>query len=82
MALFIAQLIANALWTWLFFAWRQGGLAFVEILVLWALIVALISLFWRISRVAAVMLLPYLAWVSFASLLCYSMWRLNPELLG
>lgn len=78
---FIVQLAANALWTWLFFVWRQGGLAFAEILLLWVLIAATIGLFWRVSRLAAVLLLPYLAWVSFALALTLSIWRLNPGLL-
>jgi benzodiazapine receptor len=79
---FVVQLAANALWTWLFFFWRQGGLAFVEILLLWVLIVATIGLFWQINRRAASLLLPYLAWVSFASILTWMTWRLNPVLLG
>ncbi len=80
--LFIAQLGANALWTWLFFVWRLGALAFADIVVLWALIAATIVLFWRVSRVAAALLVPYLAWVSFATALTYAVWRLNPTLLG
>jgi translocator protein len=80
--LFMVQLGANALWTWLFFVWRQGGLAFAEILLLWAMIVATIVQFWRVSKIAAGLLLPYLAWVSFASLLTFAIWRLNPEVLG
>src|SRR3954467_2018708 len=64
---FVVQLAVNALWTWLFFVWRQGGLAFAEILLLLALIVATIGLFWRANRLAAVLLVPYLLWVSFAS---------------
>jgi len=79
---FVVQLAANALWTWLFFVWRQGGLAFAEILLLLALILATIVLFWRVSRLAAVLLFPYLLWVSFASALTLSAWRLNPGLLG
>jgi translocator protein len=79
---FVVQLAANALWTWLFFAWRQGGLAFAEILLLLALIFATIVLFWRVNRLAAVLLFPYLLWVSFASALTLSTWRLNPGLLG
>jgi benzodiazapine receptor len=79
---FIVQLAANALWTWLFFVWRQGGLAFAEILVLWVLILVTTGLFWRVSRAAAALLLPYLAWVSLASVLTFATWRLNPELLG
>jgi len=82
LGLFIVQLAANALWTWLFFVWRQGGMAFAEILLLWALIAATIGLFWRVRRLAAVLLLPYLAWVSFASALNWSIWQLNPGLLG
>jgi benzodiazapine receptor len=79
---FVFQLAANALWTWLFFVWRQGGLAVAEILLLWVLIAATIGLFWRVSRLSAALLFPYLAWVSFASALTFSMWRLNPALLG
>ena len=82
LVVFIVQLAANAIWSWLFFVWRQGGLAFAEVLLLWALIVATIVLFWRASRLAAALLLPYLAWVSFAAALTFSVWRLNPGLLG
>ena len=82
LVLFVVQLGANALWTWLFFAWRQGGLAFAEILLLLALILATVILFWRVNRLAAALLLPYLLWVSFASALTLSIWRLNPRLLG
>ena len=79
---FLAQLAVNALWSWLFFAWRQGALAFVDILVLWVLIGFTIALFARISRLAAALLVPYLAWVTFASFLNFPVWRLNPGLLG
>lgn len=82
LSVFVAQLAANALWTWIFFVWKQGGLAFAEILLLWVLIVATIALFWRVSRLSAVLLLPYIAWVSFASALTLASWRLNPGLLG
>ena len=80
--LFMVQLAVNALWTWLFFVWHQGGLAFAEILLLWVLIVATIILFWRISKLAGVLLLPYLAWVTFASVLTYAIWQRNPGLLS
>lgn len=80
--LFGAQLVANALWTWLFFAWHRGALAMVDIVVLWLLITATIAAFWRLQRLAAVLLLPYLAWVSFASALTWAMWRMNPAVLG
>jgi tryptophan-rich sensory protein len=81
-ALFVIQLVANALWSWLFFQWRLGALAFVEVLILWSLILATIVAFWRVRKSAAVLLIPYLGWVTFASILTFAMWRLNPELLG
>lgn len=81
LTLFGAQLAANALWSWLFFAWHRGALAAVEILVLLALIVAMIVAFWRISRLAALLMLPYLLWVSFASVLTWAVWRSNSTLL-
>ncbi|MDD2237389.1 MAG: tryptophan-rich sensory protein [Kiritimatiellae bacterium] len=79
---FFAQLALNALWTWLFFAWRLGALAFAEILILWLLIVATLTAFARVRRLAGALLIPYLLWVTFAAALSYSMWRLNPGILG
>jgi len=79
--LFAAQLAANALWSWLFFAWHLGALAAVEVLVLLALIAATVLAFRRRSRMAAWLLLPYLLWVSFASLLTWWVWQRNPGLL-
>lgn len=80
--LFIIQLLANALWTWLFFGLHHGALSLAEIVVLWLLIAATISAFWPLQRLAAVLLLPYLAWVTFAAALALSLWRLNPAVLG
>ena len=80
--LYLVQLLANALWSWLFFAWRQGAFAFAEIVVLWLLIAATIFSFWRLHRLAALLLVPYLAWVSFAAALNFVLWRLNPAVLG
>jgi tryptophan-rich sensory protein len=82
LGLFVAQLLANALWSWLFFAWQQGVMAFIEIIVLWVLIAATLRAFWRLHRVAALLLVPYLAWVSFAAVLNLALWRLNPAILG
>lgn len=82
LTLYLVQLVANSLWTWLFFAWRQGALALAEIVVLWVLIVATIVGFWRIRPLAGALLLPYLAWVTFAAALTYSVWQLNPRILG
>ena len=80
--LFVAQLVANALWSWLFFAWHLGGVAFAEVLLLWALIACTLVAFWRIRPVAGMLLVPYLAWVTFASALNYTLWQLNPAILG
>ena len=80
--LFVVQLIANALWSWVFFVWHQGGLAFAEVLLLWVLIVGTVVAFWRLNTLAAVLLLPYLAWVTFASALTFSIWKLNPAVLA
>ena len=82
LGLFIAQLVANALWTWLFFVLHDGALALAEIAALCLLIAATLFNFWRFSRLAALLLVPYLAWVSFASALTFSLWRLNPTVLG
>lgn len=78
---FVLQLAVNALWSWLFFGWHRGALAFADILVLLALIVATIVAFARINTVAAWLMAPYLAWVSFATLLNYSVWQRNPLVL-
>lgn len=80
--LFIVQLVFNALWSWLFFGWHLGALAFIDILLLLALIVATLISFWRIKPLAGALLLPYLLWVIFASALNYAIWQLNPQVLG
>lgn len=82
LALFVAQLALNALWSCLFFGWHQGRWAFVDIVALELLIVATVIAFWRVRPLAAALLLPYLGWVTFASVLCYRVWRLNPGELG
>lgn len=82
LTLFMVQLAVNALWSWLFFAWHRGGLAFADIVVLWVLIVATIALFWQRRPLAGALLVPYLLWVSFASALNYAIWQLNPQILG
>ncbi len=77
LTLFLAQLVLNAAWTWLFFGLQRPGLAFLEIAVLWAMILAVTASFWRESRVAGALMLPYLAWVGFASFLNFAIWRMN-----
>lgn len=79
--LYVAQLTANALWSWMFFAWRFGALTFAEVLLLWLLILATFTTFWRLKRTAAWLLMPYLVWVTFASALTFAIWQLNPTVL-
>jgi tryptophan-rich sensory protein len=75
--IFLVQLALNALWTPLFFGLHRPGLAFAEIVLLWLAIVATLAAFSRVSRAAAWLLVPYLAWVSFAAALNFTLWRLN-----
>jgi tryptophan-rich sensory protein len=81
LTLYLVQLAANALWTWLFFVARQGALAFVETILLWALVAAVTAVFWRVRPLAGALLLPYWGWVTFATALTYSVWQRNPALL-
>jgi translocator protein len=78
MALYATQLVLNAVWTPLFFGLRRPDLAFYELLLLWLAILATIVAFLPISGLAAGLLVPYLAWVSFAGALNLSIVRLNP----
>ena len=77
LVLYLLQLILNGLWTPLFFGARMPLLAFCEIVVLWGAIVFTILAFARVSTPAAVLLLPYIAWTSFAAVLNFSIWLLN-----
>lgn len=79
--LFFVQLALNALWTWLFFAWRNGALALAGIVVLLIFIVATMIAFGRVSRPAAVLLVPYLCWVLFATVLTAAVWSRNRGVL-
>lgn len=82
LALFVLQLAVNALWSWLFFGWHRGALAFTNIVLLWLLIAATVIGFWRVRPLAGALLLPYLCWVSFAAALNFAVWQLNPVMLG
>ncbi len=77
LALFVAQLILNALWSWVFFGLQRPGLAFLELTVLWLAVAATTGAFWRLEPWAGRLLVPYLAWVTFAGLLNFALWRLN-----
>ena len=74
---FGAQLVLNVLWTYVFFGRREPGWAFVEVLVLLAAIASTVASFSKVSRTAAVLLVPYLLWTGFASVLNFYIWRLN-----
>lgn len=76
-SLFGAQLVFNALWSIVFFGLHQLGPALIVIAALWLAILACIITFWRLERTAALLLLPYLAWVTFASVLNFAVWQLN-----
>jgi tryptophan-rich sensory protein len=77
LAVFALQLALNVLWSALFFGLHNPGLALAEIAVLSAAILWSVLLFNKVSRIAALLLLPYLAWVSFAAYLNYAIWILN-----
>lgn len=79
---FLVQLAVNALWPWLFFVLRHGALAFAGIVLLWLLVFGTLVAFRRSQRWAAVLLLPYLAWVSYAGALTWFTWKFNPPVLG
>jgi tryptophan-rich sensory protein len=77
LAVFLVQLILNALWSVFFFGLRSSLAGLVDIVVLWVGIIATIVLFFRVSVPAGIMLLPYIAWVSFAAVLNAAILRLN-----
>lgn len=77
LALFAIQLALNAAWSWLFFGFHMPGAAFIEIVALLAAILATTIAFWPRSMAAGILMLPYLGWVAFASILNFTIWRLN-----
>ena len=78
LAVFVIQLALNAAWSWLFFGKHQISDAFNDILVLWVTILITLILFWELEPLAGMLLLPYLAWVSFAAVLNGTILRMNP----
>ncbi|HSC08546.1 MAG TPA: TspO/MBR family protein [Steroidobacteraceae bacterium] len=77
MALYAVQLALNVAWSFLFFGARSIGFALAEIVLLLTVIVINLVMFWRVDRLAGWLLVPYAAWVSFASILNFALWRLN-----
>lgn len=78
LALFAVQLVLNFAWSWLFFGLRRPDLGLADIVLLWVAILGTMIAFWRVSTVAGVLFIPYLLWVSLATALNYSLWKLNP----
>ena len=80
-ALFLAQLAANTLWSIVFFGWHDIAGGFIVILILWTLIAATIISFAKASKTAATLLVPYICWVSFATVLNCSILALNQQIM-
>lgn len=78
LAAYGVQLLLNAGWSAIFFGMRRPDLAFVELVVFWVAILVTLVLFWPLQRTAALLLVPYLAWVTFAGVLNLTLWRMNP----
>ena len=78
LALFGIQLALNAAWSLLLFGLHRIDLALVDIVALWAAIVTTTVAFWKVTPVAGGLFVPYLAWVSFATVLNFTIWRMNP----
>lgn len=75
--LFLIQLFFNALWSPLFFGLHHPGLALVDVTLMWFFIIAMIYSFSRLSKLAAILQIPYFLWVSFAAFLNYTLWQIN-----
>jgi benzodiazapine receptor len=80
--LFYGQLFLNGLWSWVFFVWHWGALALINILILLLLIARLIQSARHIDDLSAFLLLPYALWVTFAAVLTWALWQLNPVSLA
>jgi benzodiazapine receptor len=77
LALYVVQLLLNASWTWTFFGLHRPGAALADIILLWVFILVTLTLFWQFEPLAGALLIPYLAWVSFAAYLNWTIWRMN-----
>lgn len=80
LSFFAVQLVLNVAWSWIFFGWHDPGTAFAVIVVLLAAILVTTALFFRHDIMAGALMLPYVGWVSFASVLNYTIWQLNQSL--
>lgn len=77
LTLFAVQLVLNVAWSWVFFCMHQLGRAFVGIVLRWLAIVATTVAFFRYLKIAGRLMVPYLAWVSLARMLRFSIWSMN-----
>lgn len=77
LVIFFVHLVFNATWSIAFFGMQNPALAFLNIIILLVFIIALVFMFYKIDRMASYLLIPYLLWVSFATVLNYSIWQLN-----
>jgi translocator protein len=77
LALYFVQLVLNAAWTPIFFGAHELGWALIEIIALWIAIALTQISFFRVNRAAGWLLAPYLAWVTFATALNYTLWQMN-----
>jgi len=77
MALFAVQLLLNGLWSYIFFGRQMIGMAFIDIIALWLLIILTMIVFWRHHTIAGVLFVPYVLWVTYAATLNFQFMRLN-----
>lgn len=77
MILFFSQLALNFAWSFLFFGARSPWLGLVGVAMMWLAVAATTAVFWRSTRAAGLLFIPYLAWTSFAAVLNFAIWRLN-----
>ena len=76
------QLCANLMWSFFFFKWRMGAAAFVDLVLLDLLVLAIIVIAWKNgARLVSILMIPYLLWVIFASCLAFAVWQLNLDVL-
>lgn len=80
--LHLSHLVFNGAWSWVFFVWNNGVAAFANVIGLGVLVLLTTVQFFKTKSLAGILMLPYLAWVSFASWLTWEVWQANPALLG
>lgn len=74
------QIVANALWSPIFFGLRRLGAAMISLSFLWLAVASTVAIFWQVDPVASYMMMPYLVWVSYAGALNFALWRMNADM--